>query len=337
MKCPSQSYFLDGVCIPCASLCLECNTECYVCVENAELDNNNTCLCNEGFNSSNNTCEKQLFNASIVVKSINLIEIKFSEPTKNELKVYEFELFVDNRTDFKSEYLKSISKTEYLFSLSFVNSVDEGTIIKVKINVTMLISTLGSQLNEYVLNGSLPSYTPIIISESIAAVLNSTTAMAQTVVSSSIGASLMSNPAAAWALLNSIQILIFLPINSNNMTQTIRTFLSGFSGYNILPNLVGSIFSSKASTEPYLEARRYGIASSVFLVNTGKILILFVVTCMLIPFIFALSKFSSGKIAAKAIKILGNYRYGFFLRFWTQSYLELMIYGLIQLRSVNYI
>ena len=137
-------------------------------------------------------------------------------------------------------------------------------------------------------NEKLPSYTPSVISPSVQIVLNSTTAMAQTVVFSSIGASLMSNPVAAWALLNSIQILIFLSLNNNNMTQTIRTFLSGFSGYNLLPNVFKKILSNKACTEPYLKARIYGIESSVFLVNTGKNLLIFICTCLLILFVFAL-------------------------------------------------
>ena len=334
--CPVSSYLLNGNCTPCPDLCLECNPICKSCIENANFTKQ-TCKCVDGYKQINSTCEKAFFYASFQIYSSSKFAINFSEPTLHMLQNNSFEFKIADRKDFEIKLLKSINNTQYIFSLKFKNSVEEGKIIEANIIEKFLLSSNKSQLFEYNIFGSLPSYSASTISPSIQLVLNSSTAMAQTVVSSSVGVSLMSNPAAAWALLNSIQILIFLPINSNNLTQTIKTFLSGFSGYNILPNVFKSFLSDKASSEPYLEAREYGIKSSVFLVNTGKNLAIFTVTCMMTPFIFCLSRCTSGKIAAKAIKILGNYKYSFFLRFWTQSFLELMIFAVIQLRSVSFI
>ena len=235
MSCDERFYAYNNSCLPCPELCQICDLECKQCVINSNFTENKTCACNEGFEVIEKSCQAKYFYASLYVSSINLLFVNFSEATKDELIEDNFEIYVGNRTDFKWSLVKAKDKIEYWFRLSFEKAVNNGTVIQVFINESILLSLNGSQLKDYRIYNVLPGYSPI--NPSIKVILNSTAAAAQAVVSTSVGASLVSNPAAAWALLNSIQILIFLPLNRNNMTENVRAFLSGFSGYNILPNL----------------------------------------------------------------------------------------------------
>jgi hypothetical protein len=232
--------------------------------------------------------------------------------------------------------LKTKGKSEYEFSLNFRDAVENGTELGINITFEKVYSSEGSQLRNYRLKAFLPKYSPVTINPSVQLALNYTPAIVQAATSISIGAALTSNPSSAWILLNSIQLLSLLPLNSNNMTSSLRTFFFGFSGFNLLPNFLEYIFDSSSSSEPYLEARRYGIKSSVLFLNTGKSLSILIITLLIYPLVLCLSKCNKGKITAKMIKILGNYKYSFFLRFWTQTFLELMVFGLVQLRSVRF-
>jgi hypothetical protein len=193
-----------------------------------------------------------------------------------------------------------------------------------------------SQLKDYITYAKLPSYNPNIQKSSIQVIISSATPIINIATLSSIGFTLFLNPSATWTLLNFIQILIYMPLNSNKMTPNLRIFLTGFTGFNILPDILGSKVDGKASSSPYLEARRYGVESSVFLKNTGKIFMIFGTAIVAWPFLFALSRCGCEKIALKAMKILENYRYNFFLRFWIQNYLDILIYSLVQVRSVSF-
>ena len=290
------------------------------------------CECNLGFQKDNQSCIEKYFTAEFKIYSIKLATLTFSENLLTELKFENLIFLIIDNSNFNVTLLKA-NLTVFSFSLSFKNEVKENTDLQLLIQLDKVYSIAGSQLKNYLLSSKLPAFSPDL-KESPIILLGSTQSIAQAGVSSSVGASLMSNPAAAWSLVNSIQLIIFLPLNNNKMTPTLRTFLSGFSGYNLLPNYFERIFNGRSCTEPYLEARKYGIKSSVFFLNTGKIFCIFIIILLIWPVILVLSKCEIGKITAKAIKILGNYKYSFFLRFWIQSYLEILVYSLIQLKSV---
>ena len=334
--CPDRSYNKNDTCVECPRLCTKCSETCEKCVENSFLDLNSECYCNQGFTERNNDCEENIFTAHFRVLSNRFCRILFSENIYN-LNSSDFNFSIGNRSDFEVNLLKIKKNSEYVFGFIFKNEVKEGTFIYVNITKKPLYSKKYSRLNDYEFIGILPQFIPVVIDPGVQAVLNSSVAAAQTMVSSSVGAALISNPSAAWALLNTIQILIYLPLNSNKMTENIKRFLSGFSGYNIIPNVMKFVFSHDSCSEPYLEARRFGINTCVFLLNMGPNFMTLISVLLIWPFIYCLSKCKKGKIAAKSLKLLGNYRYSFFLRYWTQIYLEAGIFAIIQIKSVNFI
>jgi hypothetical protein len=269
------------------------------------------------------------------VNSKNILIIKFDEITEPGLLNSEFDFYINNRSDFSVFFVKNLKNKEYMFSLKFTEKVPKGTQVIVFIKRQKLESISGSTLKNYTMIGTLESFSPETISESTAKVINSTGAATKTVVTSSIGASLMSNPSAAWALLNTIQIIIFLPLGSNSLSQTILDFCDSFSGYNLLPSVFSYFLNEDDMTEPYLEARKYGISTSVFLMNFGSTLLPLIVGIFLWPLFWLLSLCKIGKISSIAKKKLLDYKYSFFIRFWIQAYLEAGIYSIINLQSVR--
>ena len=269
------------------------------------------------------------------VFSKNKLLVSFEEKVDRALILSDFQFVVEKRNDFNVSLLRNLNNKQYEFSAKFELAVDEGTKIEVSILDTDLYSVDQAKLLNYSFIGYLKEYSPKTISKTAAAVINSTGAATKTAVTSSIGASIMSNPSAAWALLNTIQIIIFLPLGTNSLTPTLIAFFNSFSGYNLIPNAFSYFIGEDDMNEPYLEARKYGMSTSVFFINFGSTLAPFIIGIIIWPFIKMISLLPLGKLSKIAQSKLKNYRYNFFIRFWLQAYLEAGIYSIVNLRSVK--
>ena len=103
------------------------------------------------------------------------------------------------------------------------------------------------------------------------AIFNPTATAAQVIAITSITLSILSNnPSAVWTLLNTIQIIQYIPLNSNPVTPELKAFITGLGQYNIIPNAFYYIFDSNTTGAPYLQASNYGFTTSVFLINFGQ-------------------------------------------------------------------
>ena len=340
LQCDIGYFNRNGECEQCPVLCSVCTNTSY-CSEckNSSFLFNNICGCSVGYKEAQSMCVKQYFKANLSVSSKNIVSIVFNESVSVSLKAENFSFQIDNQSDFELSLLKNKFNKELLFGLVFKNSVKAGTKIYGEILIEDLRSKTGAFLKNNRLSGELSEFTflnPYKNDALLEASLTSSKSSVTVAVSSSLFSALISDPSAAWALLNTIQLLNYIPINSLPLTDTLKIFLSDKAKYNIIPNFYAKHYPQNTSGRPYLEARRYGIQTSVLIQSIGPSLILFLCITSLWPFAFLLSKFSSGKFAAKIIKLLGNYKFSFFLRFWTQMYLEIGIYAVIQLKAVSY-
>lgn len=330
---------IDDWCFACPKLCGICSDKitCTECVDNSEIVED-LCTCIKGFKEENGTCIDDYFYATLTVTLIdnsNKVIIEYSATPVNSLALHDYNISVNGTTPSSIEfYAKSLEK--HSFKLLFDEKVSEGNPINITIIPIPLYSTLNSKLHTSVLQGTLFEYSPINSDPMITAVTEQSTAASQSAVSSSIGAALISNPAAAWAILNTIQFVTYFPLNSNSLTPGIRAFCMGIGDYNLLPNAMEYIFSPNSTSSPYKEASDYGVTSSVFWINIGPNISVFLAILAIWPFIFFISKLKIGKIAVKSAKFLGNYKYSIFLRFWIQTYLDVGVYSLIQLKAVRF-
>ena len=339
--CPSGEILVDNWCYPCISLCETCSTKttCDQCVSNAILANGQ-CSCILGYQSNGTNCVEYYFTASLGTSftgNKNKLQLFFSAPPTILLYSSNFSVTAPglNITSI-GFYMKDPST--FIFSLLFDMSVPDLSPVLVTILQSPLYSTENSQLQTYTLEGSLHKFDPIRSSTAVKAVTAKAAAASQAAVSTSLGSALLSNPAAAWAMINTIQIIAYIPISANPLTPNLQAFYNGLNNYNsLIPNPMAYAFSSNSTSPPYTEASNYGINTSVFWVNIGNDATSFLFLLGLWPFMYVLSKLKLGKIALKFAKYLGNYRYSVFLRFWIQAYLDAAFYAIIQLKAVSFI
>ena len=337
LVCRENQVLVGDVCYNCTSLCERCGDRkaCVNCVENASASNGE-CTCNIGYGIYNNTCAPRYFDAVLTVNLVagyNKILISFTEAPEFPLGFSDFNISVgENSASGIEFYVKDIQ--DYSFRLAFYEEILGGTQVIVTILASPLYSSSNSQLSNYLLEGQLYSFSPNKMNPSVQGMAKSAAAISQVAVTTSIGAAIVSNPAAAWALINSIQIVAYLPISSNPLTPGIQAFCTGIGAYNLMPNLMAYIFKVNDTSPPYLEAGNYGINTSVFWINMGPNITAFLGCLVVMPVVYLLSKIKIAKIAMRFGDILKNYKFGFFLRFWIQCYLDIGFFAIIQLKAV---
>ena len=90
-----------------------------------------------------------------------------------------------------------MSATDYLFTLQFTTYLKAGTLINITILVPNVNSTLGSRLQNYLLNSTLNLYNPATMSSTVGAVAQQSAAASSSIVATSLGAGLLGDPAAS--------------------------------------------------------------------------------------------------------------------------------------------
>ena len=333
--CSSGEILVDDWCYPCISLCETCSTKttCDQCVSNATLANGQ-CSCLTGYQSNGTSCIEYYFTASLITtftRNQNKLQLSFSAPPITPLSSSHFSITTPNLNITSLLFYPKDTST-YIFSLLFDMTVPDLSPVLITILQSPLYSTQNSQLKAYTLQGYLHKFDPI--RSSAVVVTAKAAAASQVAVSSSLASALFGNPAAAWAMINTIQIVAYLPISANPLTPNLIAFCTGLNSFNIIPNPMAYIFNSNSTSQPYTEASNYGINTSVFWVNIGNDVAIFMGLLALWPFMLIFSKLKIGKIAVKFAKLLGNYRYSVFLRFWIQVYLNGAFFAIIQLKAV---
>lgn len=333
--CEERFFVCDMMCEKCLELCKVCSNKesCDQCIDNAE-NINSACVCKKGYLYKDNLCIEDYFLAIISVSKLNKVSILFSEETENSLKSYSKNVSLSPAYPFTYKYFQ-INSTYFYLSLEFTSDIPKGTKILIDLADNLIYSKSGKKLNKSIYIAELHEYNNYKSSEEAKTITKSVSSLSKAVTTISLGCGFISNPSSAWALINTIQLISYIPLGSNPLTPKIITFLGSFGQYNFVPNVGYFIFSPNSSSEPYFEARRFGFQSSVFWLNTGSLFSPFFAILALWPLIWVLNKhkiFGMRKIG----KILENYKYSFLLRFLLQAYLDIGICAIIQIRAVLY-
>ena len=287
----------------------------------------------EGYKELEDNCKISQFNASMSVSENNNLKLTFSEPTEYKLNTKDFKV---NIPGIKFEYSLAVeSKQVYKFIIDYQDSIDDDVKAEVTIANVTLRSLTGSFLSNYNFSGKLNKFE--LIPEEIQKTNTIIKGGKAIILAASIAIAIVSNPAAGWAMLNTIQLITYMPINSNHFPLAVKKFCGALGGFSFIPNLSSYLFNEDSADPPYKEARDYGITTSVFWINIGPSATIFIGMLALWPLFWIITKFNLGKISEKLMKILSNYRYSVFLRFLAQAYLDIGLFSLIQMKSVSFI
>ena len=323
--CGQNEIFIDDFCVSCPDMCSAClkNLTCTSCSDKAEL-NDGLCVCSPGYKSIDLACVESYFTFTLVDIGFYSIELTFSEHPAQVITKSDFNITSnENQLNFT---LTNKDNLTYIVT----PKMNAGQSVPSSLNFTItkypLYSKESSQLNMYSIN-----FAYSIQSNSFSAIES----MSQAAVSTSVSSTaIVSNPAASWVLVNTIHMIVYMPLNSLPYSKRIKDFARSIGSFNLIPNFIEMIFSGNSTSLPYFEARDFGFSTSLFWINFGKNFIIFLFFVMCIPIIFGFSKIK--KIENVCARMMSNYKYTFFLRFWIQIYLEIGIFALIQMTSVNY-
>ena len=196
----------------------------------------------------------------------------------------------------------------------------------------MLYSINNQQLSQMDYNISLFEFD--YIKPAFKAIIDKSEAASQSVSTTSILIAIISNPSAAWTLISTIQLVALLPLSKNALPATITQICKAIRTYNMFPNIFTLWIDKNASSPPYSQARKIGIKSSIFLLNAGADITVFIVFLCFLPLVLVLSHINLGKISSKLREKLHIYRYDIIIRFWIQTYLNFGIFAMVNHESV---
>ena len=331
-SCNPGFYLQNNLCLKCNTLCNDCknSTFCYSCIDNS-IKIKNICYCKNHTKFIKNRCQDMFFIFRLKQKNLNIF-INFNETLPDYLEESNISVSIEGITKYSFSFMSSSLKTS-IISLKPNENIPNNTKLTVEITEKTFYSSIDSKLLEHKQSILLNEYILTKSSNLIELAGKLAKPISQASTSTSVGLSIISNPASAWVLINTLQLIIYLPISSNNLSQNLRDFCASFGDFNLLPNLFLYMFSESSSSRPSKNEREVGIDTSVFFINAGKNFTLLISFVFLYPLIFILWKLQLGKLSQRLLKILKNYKYGIFIRYLIQSYLDLLIFSIIQIRS----
>ena len=319
ISCPLGSTLIEGECIECGPLCYSCNSNLYCskCKSNSEVINGK-CTCLLGYKLKQNECKSSFFYVNISDVNENFILIEFSELIQGVLKNSNLTLEIRNQvvnidikqTDYK--FVKVSLKDYFYFDKS------ENFYLRLK---EKIYSQTGSALKNYLLEGKFPSFNSTMFTSKIQTSI-------QVAVASSFVSSACTNPAAFWVFINTIQIIMYMPLANLDFSRRLLEFIRALRGFSLIPNYFEYFFNSSLSPAPNRRQRNTGISSTVFWVNIGPNTLILVFYVGMFPVLFIGSRVR--KLSDLCKNLMGNYKFSIFIRFWVESYLELGIFSFIQ-------
>ena len=331
--CLPDCYFgciSNSTCNLCGNdLCLECEfEECSSCVDNA-LVTNKTCECNQGYSSKHGFCVRGEFFADLTSKDNTLI-LEFSEDLDSQLSNQDFEITLQNATIKFGYELEMTNGRQYAIAMNFKTYVaeKEPVLLQFKKEITsqsnhLLVNrTLQTELKEYD-----PSF--LIIQES-----KTTTQQAAGITALTVGVLALSNsdPSQFWSVMNTLEVLSFISLTNNQLTPTLVGFFGGLNLLDSVPVGINYLLRIITGEESEYIAEYLVKDSKLFLLNAGVSILIMGVLLLFWPVVWTLSKIPYSKKPFG--KLLANYKFNVFTRYWMQCYLDLSVAGFFQLVSV---
>ena len=331
-------YVLDNICYKCNIKCIKCNQyQCLSCINNAELIGTE-CFCEIGY-SGNETCEYVLFYVNPTISKDNILYLDFSDSLINQLAPDD--IFLQINGSKIAFTLEMYTIVRYALQLKLQISIANGTLLY--INFTKEIISQGNGIlntsqiivvmNEYILITENPTF-------KLFSAISSTATSAATYAATSTSL-LNPTPASLWSFINSIQMLIYIYLIDIQLDNRFSGFLIGLKKYMLFPNIFDYMSVSKGQDQNFQRAKDLGYTTNSILYNTGSYIssfLCFIGLYFLMYFLFKIlnqTKYKQSKIASILNEKCLSYKYGFFLRFLIQFYLELAVACFIAYYSTN--
>ena len=324
LDCDERTVWVKNQCKNCSDFCKVCESpnKCLEC-DKGYIVKSGVCDCPRGKKFDKRKCVPKYFTLSLSVQMNNSLILSFSEEPADEITIST--TFLSIQSQDHNITISNLSSSSYIIEVPTLKAQRNVSTPFILSFQDPIYSIKDSTLEVYSYEGSFYPLGPSAFAKAI----KSTT---QSVLTASFASAMVSNPAACWILINTIQIISFLPLSAVNFSEDIVEFIQAIGGYSVIPNWIALFFNKNASGEPSDRAKILGVKSSVFWVNFGSNLLLLMAYIGLAPFIY-LGMWVPG-VYKHCENWIRNYKYNLFLRFWIEVYLEIGIYALIQIEAV---
>ena len=333
-----EGYITENICYACQEKCISCNSSsCLQCVDNA-YEYQGFCYCKLGY-SGNDTCDYVLFTVNISISPSNIIYLSFSDDLLSDLHMNDLYIKI-NQTNLTYSISKFTSSW-YAIYINLTFPVTNTDLLCLYF-ISEIISTNNGLLSTSWISINTYPYSPLqenavtTLVHSIAGTVTTTATCAFT--STSV---LNSNPASLWSFINTIQMIIFIYVTKIQLGSHASGLLLGMRKYNIFPNCFDYLGITFKGSHQFANAKALGFATNSVLGNTGQWItcFLFFISLYYIMHFWCIvlekTKYKESVISKALSSKCSSYKYGFFLRFWIQAYIEICVACIIALYSSN--
>jgi len=332
--CSDGTYLDQTTCVNCPQLCATCTDQsnCLTCVENGFLNSNNTCECGIGFQKNQSSCVENYFHASVEVSQNNKLTLSFTEDLQKNLSTSDYRILIED-LDFTVGMERKNNRTLMIDLVTEEKIPQDKPFTLEFYNSSAIVSTNKEVLYEESLKGTLNEYDPY--SGKTKQAIKVSEAATLIVLGIALAASFLNpNPAGLWSVVNTLQILSYIPIAAYSLSPMLYGFFRAMKDIIPVPNVFEYILDGNSFKNQHKSSYDYGLESSYIFLTTGESLTMLLGVLLLLPFIWMFSKCGFRRIRRFFAKTLREYRYGVMVRFWIEAFLEVCVGCTIQLLNI---
>ena len=351
-------------CQACSAVCSGCfgprEDQCNACKTHAILQGSQ-CACDINYQSNpdasncvyllppltENSPPIPQLSASLQVLLNNSLALDFTSTLKSELQYSDLTLEVldvsDGDIPLRWTLQPRVKSLSYSLNLTFVTILPGNTS-----EVTLLFpdnskiqSIQGAHLNISTLTGllhPLPAKPTSGISLSSQAATTAAAASQTAIAASTLSSLINGSPSNFWSLLNQLQLITYIPLSTLPIPPRFASTLAALNVNSFLTNPFSYAFQTHSygnCTSVNAFAENYGIETSLLLLNAG-IMFTAAVTCVCSYLsVYLVSKYGFEWLRSYFAQLLVSFRWGIFLRYWLQVYMDVGLYSLLQLSTLS--
>ena len=322
----------------CPDLCIDCiGKKCTSCVDNAYLKND-ACVC-EIFYYGNTSCEFWSFSLFVSLNSENSLMLSFTDDPVKALNQSDIKLFISNLAGY-SYSLITYSIRSYLVDITYTTDVGQNSSVILIFN-NPIYSIHNGNITQLAYIFKLTPVVDAYADASYKSELVATTATQATTVGSFSISALTLNFVTLWNFISILQLLCFIRLSDAILPPKFNGQLKGLKKFNMIPNIFEYILDDSQYTISTQKYKNFGYSSSIFLFNvgswitTGLAFLLVFFLCSLCLKFSHVKPFSYEGVNKKLKSIEQSFKYGKFIRFMIQTYLEFLAASFIGLQEFN--
>jgi hypothetical protein len=302
-------------------------------VANAKFEGDD-CVCKGGYEETASGCTKAAVSFTLKTASSNTLVLTFASPLDTDLTASAVHLEVEGVKDINFT-LEQASQLEWRVVVNSGSKISKGAKVSLSLSLPGVSSTPSNAGESSVV--ALDSQTEPQTSEEVDA--SALSRIAKMMLVSSVSASIAlgfvrGRMSSTWSLINTLQIIGYIPMMDLDLPLALSEFFKSVLNFSFLPSVFDVLVPGDGPSA-VSSAQRVGIDTSLFIINAGELFTYSFALVCLWPLACLLTRLPEPKLAAYFREVSDSYCWGFFLRFFIESYLDLVFASVFQLGSLS--